>query len=108
MIILKYVEPDVHTIGDGMWYTFVASTTIGFGDIAATTFIGRIITIFVSLNGIIVFAMMTGVVVNYYNEYLNMKKEDTISKFLEKLEDLPNLSKKELESISNKVKEYNK
>ena len=103
-LIFKFIEPGINTIGEGMWYCFVAATTIGFGDIAATTTIGRIITIFVALNGIFVFAMMTGVVVTYYNEYLNSKKNETISLFLEKLENLPNLSKKELESISEKVK----
>ena len=43
---------------------------------------------------IFVFAMMTGVVVSYYMEYLSSKKEETISLFLEKLENLPKLSKK--------------
>ena len=102
--IFVLIEPDVDTIGEGMWYCFVASTTIGFGDISAMTTVGRIITILVALNGIFVFAMMTGVVVSYYTEYLNNRKDETISLFLEKLENLPNLSKKELETISEKVK----
>ena len=103
-IIFMLVEPSINNIRDGIWYCFVASTTIGFGDIYAVTTIGRILTIFVSLCGIFVFAMMTGVVVSYYNEYLNIKQKESISLFLEKLEDLPNLSKKELEEISDKVK----
>ena len=103
-IIFILVEPSINNIRDGIWYCFVASTTIGFGDIYAVTTIGRILTIFVSLCGIFVFAMMTGVVVSYYNEYLNIKQKESISLFLEKLEDLPNLSKKELKEISDKVK----
>lgn len=105
-IILKHIEPGIKTIGDGIWYCFVASTTIGFGDIYATTTIGRIITIGVSLCGIFVFAMMTGVVVSYYMEYLNNSKEETVSVFFEKLENLQNLSKKELKDISDKVKRF--
>ena len=103
-ILLKHIEPGIKTIGDGIWYCFVASTTIGFGDIYATTTLGRCITILVSLCGIFVFAMMTGVVVSYYMEYLNNRKEETVSVFLEKLENLENLSKKELKEISDKVK----
>ncbi len=103
-ILLKHIEPGIKTIGDGIWYCFVASTTIGFGDIYATTTLGRCITILVSLCGIFVFAMMTGVVVSYYMEYLNSRKEETVSVFLEKLENLQNLSKKELKEISDKVK----
>lgn len=103
-IIFMLVEPNINNIRDGVWYCFVASTTIGFGDIYAVTTIGRILTIFVSLCGIFVFAMMTGVVVTYYNEYLNIKSKESFSLLLEKLEDLPNLSKKELQEISDKVK----
>ena len=103
-ILLKHIEPGIKTIGDGIWYCFVASTTIGFGDIYATTTLGRCITILVSLCGIFVFAMMTGVVVSYYMEYLNSRKEETVSVFLEKLENLENLSKRELKGISDKVK----
>ena len=103
-IILKHIEPGIKTIGDGIWYCFVASTTIGFGDIYATTTLGRCITILVSLCGIFVFAMMTGVVVSYYMEYLNNRKDETVSVFLEKLENLENLSKRELKEISDKVK----
>lgn len=58
----------------------------------------------VSLCGIFVFAMMTGVAVSYYMEYLNNRKEETVSGFLEKLENLHNLSKNELKEISDKVK----
>lgn len=103
-VILRYVEDDIQTVGDGLWYTFVAATTIGFGDFYATTLIGRVLTVFISFHGIVVFAMITGVVVNYYTEYLNHKKEETISLFLEKLEDLPDLSKTELKEISEQVK----
>ena len=51
---------------------------------------------------------MTGVVVSYYNEYLKDKQNETISRFLEKLENLPNLTKEELKDISEKVKKTNK
>ena len=103
-LLLMRFEPAIKTLGDGLWYCFVASTTIGFGDIYATTTMGRIITIFVSINGIFVFAMMTGVVVSYYMEFLHYKKEESISLLIEKLENLPNLSKEELTELSNKIK----
>ena len=66
--------------------------------------LGRILTIIISFYGIFVFVIMTGSVVSYYNEYLDAKHKETVSLFLKKLEDLPNLSKKELQDISDKVK----
>ena len=101
-------EPQVQSLWDGFWFCFVASTTIGFGDITAVTVIGRLVVIFVTLCGILTVAMVPGVVVAYYTEYLRKREEDTVSTFLEKLEHLPELQKKELEEISERIKDFNK
>ena len=101
-------EPQVQSLWDGFWFCFVASTTIGFGDITAVTVIGRLVVIFVTLCGILTVAMVPGVVVAYYTEYLRKREEDTVSTFLEKLEHLPELQKKELEEISERIKNFNK
>ena len=103
-ILLVIFEPNIKTFGDAFWYCYVASTTIGFGDLYASTLFGRVITVFVSLNGILVTAAVTGVVVSYYMEYLKDRQDDSISIFLEKLENLENLPKEELRRISSKVK----
>lgn len=103
-LVLRLVEPNINTIFDSFWYCFIAFSTIDFGDIVATTVIGKIITVILSLYGILVTAMITGTIVSYYTEYLNNKQGDTISIFLEKLQNLPKLSKEELEDISENIK----
>lgn len=105
-IILWLVEPNVKTIGDGFWYCYISFTTIGFGDLYAVTPIGRIMTILVSAYGIIVTAMIPGVVVSYYMEYLKDREQETISLFLEKLEHLPELSPEELTNLAERVKQF--
>ena len=105
---LTVLEPDIDTFGDGLWYCFVAATTIGFGDLCVTTGLGRLITGFTALYGILMTAMVPGVVVSYYMEYLKIREKETISIFLEKLERLPELSKEELEQISQRVREFEK
>lgn len=105
-IVLRFIEPNIKTIFDSFWYCFVAFTTIGFGDIVVTTIVGKMITIILSLYGILVTAMITGTIVSYYNEYLNDKQSDTISMFLEKLQNLPKLSKEELEDISKRINKF--
>ena len=106
--ILSLIEPQVHGIFEGFYFTFVASTTIGFGDIVPVTVLGRIITIIVTLIGILTTAMVPGVVVAYYTEYLKAQEKETISTFMEKLEHLPELDKNELEDLSERVKEFRK
>lgn len=106
--VLSLIEPQVHGIFEGFYFCFVASTTIGFGDIVPVTELGRIITILITMAGVLTAAMVPGVVVAYYTEYLKAKESETISTFLEKLERLPELSKDELSELSAKVKKFNK
>lgn len=104
--ILAVVEPGIETFRDGLWYCFVAATTIGFGDICVVTTIGRITTVAVGLYGILMTAMVPGVVVSYYMEYLKIREKETISAFLEQLERLPELSREELEELSERAKKF--
>ena len=106
--VMSFIEPQIKGIFEGIYFCFVASTTIGFGDIVPVTLIGRIITMVITLFGILTVAMVPGVVVAYYTEYLKAKENDTVSTFLEKLERLPELSKDELTELSDRVKQFNK
>ena len=67
-LILMYEEPTMAYFPDAMWYCFAVVTTIGFGDFAATTLIGRLVTVVLGMYGIIVVAVITSIVVNFYNE----------------------------------------
>lgn len=103
--IIMVVEPDINTYGDGLWYTFVACTTIGFGDFTAGTAIGRILTVYMAVHEIIMVAVIPGVVVSYYLEVIHRRENEKLMAFLDTLEHLPELSKDELVQISEQVKE---
>ena len=107
-VLLSFIEPQVHGIIEGFYFCFIASTTVGFGDIVPVTTLGRIITIIVTMVGVMAVAVVPGVVVAYYTDYLKIREKETIASFLEKLERLPELSKEELTELSEKVKEFNK
>lgn len=107
-VLIYFVEPGINKVSDAFWYTFVASTSIGFGDFYPVTHIGRIITVLFTIYEIVIAAMIPGVIVSYYYEFLKIKEKETISTFLEKLERLPELSKEELIEISVKIKQINK
>lgn len=67
-LILMYEEPTMTYFPDALWYCFTVVTTIGFGDFYATTLIGRLVTVVLGIYGIIVVAVITSIIVNFYNE----------------------------------------
>ena len=56
---------------NALWYCFAVVTTIGFGDMTAASPIGRVLTVILGVYGIIVVALITSIIVNFYGE---MKK----------------------------------
>ena len=66
--ILPMFEENITNFWDAMWYCFTVITTIGFGDFAAESLIGRILTVILGIYGIVVVAILTSVIVNFYNE----------------------------------------
>ena len=104
-VIVLITEPGITRLGDALWYMFVASTSIGFGDIVAVTFIGRLITVITTLYEIVIVAMFSGTVVSYYLEVVHRREEETLKLFLDKMEHLTELAPEELQEIENKVKE---
>ena len=53
---------------DGLWYCFAIVTTIGFGDIAAQTHIGKLLSVILGVYGIVVVSLITSIIVNFYAE----------------------------------------
>ena len=99
-------EPEIHTLGDAVWYCYAVITTIGFGDILVHTPVARIVSIVLSVYAILIIAIITGVVVNFYIHLVEMRNKDTLTRFLDRLEHLPELEKEELEEISEAVKKF--
>ena len=46
--IIQLVEPDINRYGDALWYCYAVLSTAGFGDIVAMTFIGKLVSVFVT------------------------------------------------------------
>lgn len=71
----------IHSFLDSLYFSTVALTTIGFGDISPITDIGRIITIVMSVIGIAVLATPSGVIAGgFITEIKEQNKEKAKSK----------------------------
>ena len=70
--VLVFMEEGIASYKDALWYCFALVTTIGFGDITAVTDLGRTMSVVLGIYGIIVVALITSIIVNFYGE---IKKE---------------------------------
>ena len=103
--VIWLCEPGIQTMGDALWYCYAVITTVGFGDVLVTTPLARIISVILSIYAILVIAIVTGVVVNFFNQIVELRQSETMMSMLDKLEHLPEMSGSELEEISQQVRE---
>lgn len=99
-------EPEIHSYGDALWYCYAVVTTIGFGDVVAQCLLSRILSVLLSVSAVIVIAIITGVIVNYFMQVSELHRKGTLAAFIDKLEHLPELSPEELQELSEKVRNF--
>ena len=102
-VIIWLWEPGIKSLGDAPWYCYAVITTIGFGDIIVTTHIARIISVVLSIYAVLVIAIVTGVIVNYFTQIVQLRQKETLASVLDKLERLPEMSERELEELSKQI-----
>jgi Ion channel. len=98
-IAISYI--DDMPIGDALWWSFVTTTTVGYGDIAPSSFGGRIIAIFLMIIGIGFLSMLTGTIATYFikgHESSNYTDE-ALKQIIGKLENFSSLTVDEINTI---------
>lgn len=77
--IFPQVEDSITTVGDAWWYSFALITTIGFGDVVATSVTGRILSVIIGFYGIIIVSLLTSSIVVYITEENKKNEKDKIT-----------------------------
>ena len=73
-LIIFNVEPETfNSFFDALYWATISLTTVGYGDVFATTTLGRIVTMISSLFGIAIVALPAGVITAGYMHELNSK-----------------------------------
>ena len=76
-LLLTFFEPNMSSFPDALWYCFAIVTTIGFGDLTAVTAFGRVLSVILGAYGIIVVALITSIIVNFYGEMKESPEADS-------------------------------
>lgn len=106
-MLIFLCDPNITRYADALWYCYAVISTAGFGDVVATTMLSKVISVLVTAYSTIVIAIVTGVVVNFYTEIIELQRKETLAAFMDKLERLDTMSKDELKEISDQVKRFN-
>ena len=106
--VIWRTEPGVITYGEALWYCFAAVSTIGFGDVTVHTAVSRVLTVLLSVYGVVTLAIFTAVVVQYFQEVVSHGQREKIRLFMNQLERLPELSNEELKQLSQQAREWNR
>jgi len=68
------IRPEL-SVGDSFWYSMISITTIGYGDLSATTIGARIGTIlFITILGLTAFTASAGMIINWLIELQNRER----------------------------------
>ena len=68
-------QPDAFgSIPRAFWWSTITLTTIGYGDVYPITIIGKICTVIISISGIGIVAIPTGIIAAGFSELVNKKK----------------------------------
>ncbi|MEU1184095.1 ion channel [Streptomyces sp. NPDC005820] len=67
-------DGNIRTLGDALWWSFTTMTTVGYGDHAPTTGMGRIIAVGLMLSGIALLGVVTANIAAWFIE--RFEKDD--------------------------------
>lgn len=105
-LLIQMLEPEINRFVDALWYCYAVISTAGFGDVVVTTFPAKVISVVLTVYSIIVIALVTGVIVNYYNQLIQIRQKNTLASFVDRIQRLPELSREELEEMSVNAKQF--
>jgi len=77
-VLEERINPNVQSLFDGIYWSLITISTVGYGDISPVTDAGRTISMLVIISGIAMISFATSVIVSAFSERLSELKENRI------------------------------
>ncbi len=105
-LIIFIAEPNITRYGDALWFCYEIISTTGFGEFTSLTFIGRMCSVLLSVYSLLIIAIITGVVTNFYIQLTELRTKGTLANFMDKLEHLSDMDSDELKQMEESIKQF--
>lgn len=105
-IPIQWIEPEINSYQDAIWWAIVTATTVGYGDISPETPLGRIIAVFLMLFGIGLIGLVTSSVAAYFMTHRTKKEHPTITFMKAQITNIEHLTDQELNQLHALIDTY--
>ena len=85
-VLEEHINPNIESLFDAIYWSLITISTVGYGDIAPVTDIGRMISMFIIVSGIAMISFATSVIVSAFSERLVELKENRMIEQVNKSE----------------------
>ena len=90
--LIYFAEHKVHpthfnSIPDSMYWALITLTTVGYGDVTPITNLGKIISVISAMGGVIVVALLTGIIASSFSLQMERRKAEFEDEIREALKD---------------------
>ena len=90
-------------IGNAFWWSFVTTTTVGYGDIAPTSTGGRLVAVFLMIVGIGFLSTLTGTISSFFIHNMHWKRtsyaDEEITHIITKLNDFDHMTTEDINQM---------
>ncbi len=105
-ILMSIIDPDIKTPWDGIWLAWETVTTVGFGDVIPTSFLGRLMDILLMIMGLALLSLLTANFSAYFigqNTDVLKREEDETHVMLKEMQQQLTTIQHELNDVKAKL-----
>jgi voltage-gated potassium channel len=100
---LYLFDPSMNSLFDSLWFVVSSLTTVGYGDILPNSMIGKVISLFLLIFGVLIFSAVTASMASYFNKRLLDEGGEELKSIQEKLD----ANEKELKELKSEIAKLN-
>ncbi|MFJ8459473.1 potassium channel family protein [Lysinibacillus xylanilyticus] len=98
-IPIAIVEPAIETYAEALWWGLITITTVGYGDIAPVTVVGRLMAAVLLMVGLGIIAIFTSAVTNYFSNKPKDSRDQQVMKVIQSIDEIEDITKEDIEFI---------